>query len=598
MISGPGAAMLDSKLFVSRLNGDFTDLYERWWDGDEWIWINHGKPSGSAVTGTPGAAMLDEKLFVVVADGSLWERHWRSDLGRWAWNSHGRPGNRPIVHGPGAEMSNEKFFVVTDDGHLWERHWRNDLGRWAWNDHGTPPATTVATAPGAAMMDSKLFVGTANGRLYERVWNGTQWVWVDHGLPVGTSVATAPGAAMMNSKLFVGAADGRLFERVWNGSQWVWVDHGAPPGTTVATAPGAAMMDSKLFVGTGNGHLYERLWNGSRWVWVDHDTPPGTTVNAAPGAAMMDSKLFVSTASGRLYERTWDGTRWTWVNHGTALHDRAEHVVGRPGSDPKLLILIMGDGYAETDMHAYRSQVTSQVLGALRLDQLLLHQDAFRVVRVDLVSVESGVRERRYNSRGTIVSDVFKFSRLGLIPNDSWDRCWFDLSTFTDTRIEKLRERFAPDAEHVIVLVKSDTWGGCSSVGPGTGYFTEGSGMATVAHEMGHNLFALGDEYVNDSAGETFTGVSRYPNTSETPSDWTMLKWFDLVAPTTPLPTNAARPPAGWNRRTSVGAFEGAAGSYTTGLFRPVLECRMNQNNPPWCPVCWRTILSELEVYE
>ncbi|MDR4479771.1 MAG: M64 family metallopeptidase [Nitrospira sp.] len=258
-------------------------------------------------------------------------------------------------------------------------------------------------------------------------------------------------------------------------------------------------------------------------------------------------------------------------------------------------ILIMGDGYAEADMNAYGSQVTSQVLGALRLDQLLLHQGALRVVRADLVSVESAF-ESDYNARGTIISDVFRSSRLGLIPNDSWDRCWFDMSTFTDARIEKLRLRFAPDADHVIVLVKSDTWGGCSSVGPGTGYFTEGSGMATVAHEMGHNLFALGDEYVSDA--ETFTGVSGYPNTSETPSDWTTLKWFDLVAPNTPLPTNAARPPAGWNRRTSVGAFEGAGGSYATGLFRPVLECRMNQNNPPWCPVCGRKILSDLEVFE
>ena len=34
MISEPGAAMLDSKLFVSRQDGAFRDLYERWWDGD------------------------------------------------------------------------------------------------------------------------------------------------------------------------------------------------------------------------------------------------------------------------------------------------------------------------------------------------------------------------------------------------------------------------------------------------------------------------------------------------------------------------------------------------------------------------------------
>ncbi len=40
MISGPGAAMLDTKLFVSRLDGPFLDLYERWWNGDEWIWVN------------------------------------------------------------------------------------------------------------------------------------------------------------------------------------------------------------------------------------------------------------------------------------------------------------------------------------------------------------------------------------------------------------------------------------------------------------------------------------------------------------------------------------------------------------------------------
>ena len=30
----------------------------------------------------PGAAMLDEKLFVVTETGNLWERHWRSDLER------------------------------------------------------------------------------------------------------------------------------------------------------------------------------------------------------------------------------------------------------------------------------------------------------------------------------------------------------------------------------------------------------------------------------------------------------------------------------------------------------------------------------------
>jgi IgA Peptidase M64 len=164
------------------------------------------------------------------------------------------------------------------------------------------------------------------------------------------------------------------------------------------------------------------------------------------------------------------------------------------GTDPKLTIAIMGDGYTESDIGVYHNRVDDQVLGALRLDQLATHQGALRIIRIDVVSVESGVRERRYNADGTIKSDVFKFSRLGVIPNDDWNRCWFDHSDFTDARIEKLRRSFAADADHVVVLVKSSTWGGCSSVGPGVGLFTEGSGRVTVAHEMGHNLFFLDDE--------------------------------------------------------------------------------------------------------
>jgi hypothetical protein len=553
MITEPGAAMLDTKFFVSRLDGAFPDLYERWWDGDEWIWVNHGRPGGVPVTGTPGAAMMNEKLFVVVDDGSLWERHWHNDLGRWAWNDHGRPADHPIVHGPGAAMMDEKLFVVTDDGKLWERHWRNDLGRWAWEDHGRPANHPIVHCPGAAMMDEKLFVVTDHGHLWERHWRS------DLG-------------------------------------RWAWEDHGTPPGTSISTAPGAAMMNRKLFVGTSNGHLFERFWDGSQWVWVDHGTPPGTGVATAPGAAMMNSKLFVGTADGRLFERFWDGAQWAWVNHGTALHDQAQHVVGTPGTDPKLTILIMGDGYSEADMNAYRNAVDSMVLGALRLDQLENHQSALRIVRVDLVSVESGVRERRYNEAGEITSDVFKLSRLGIIPNDNWGRCWFDHSDFTDARIEKLRQRLDPDANHVVILVKSGTWGGCSSTGAGVAVFTEGSGKMTIAHEMGHNLFLLDDEYVNDS--RNFTDVSTRANTTERLADWTTLKWHGLVSAGTPLPTDAAHTPKGWNRRTSVGAFEGAGGWYSTGLFRPVLECRMNQNNPPWCPVCGQKIASDLEVFE
>jgi hypothetical protein len=458
MLSAPGGAMLDSKLFVSRLDGFFPDLYERWWDGDEWIWVDHGRPQGIAVTGIPGAAMLNEKVFVRIADGAVWERNWRGDISSWVWTPHGRPGNRAVIGGPAAAMMGIKFFVGADDGHM--------------------------------------------------------------------------------------------YERFWNGNQWVWVDHGSPPGTTVSTAPGAAMMDSKLFIGAANGHMYERFWNGNQWVWV---------------------------------------------NHGTARHDDAQHVVGAPGPEPKLTIAVMGDGFAEGDLGSYDQLVQGDVLRALRSDQLGNHQAALRVVRINVVSVDTGVRERRYDNHGNITSDVYRESRLGVIPNDDWDRCWFDFSSYTTRRIEKLRRRFAPDADHIIVLVNSPTWGGCSSVGPGNGFFTRAGGWVVIAHECGHNLFQLDDEYVKGNS--TFIGTRASANTSEQPANWSTLKWSALVAAGASLPTDPAHLPGAWNRRTSVGAFEGAGGSYSHGLFRPVLECRMNQNDPPWCPVCGRKIDSDLAVF-
>ena len=137
-----------------------------------------------------------------------------------------------------------------------------------------------------------------------------------------------------------------------------------------------------------------------------------------------------------------------------------------------------------------------------------------------------------------------------------------------------------------------------STVGPGTGLFTEGGGQDLIAHEMGHNLFRLDDEYVQ--ADDTFPADAQsvLANTSERLADWSTLKWLALVAVGAPLPGDAAHLPAGWDARASVGAFEGAGGRFRTGLFRPVLDCRMNQNAPPWCPVCGHKITTDLAAFE
>jgi hypothetical protein len=358
------------------------------------------------------------------------------------------------------------------------------------------------------------------------------------------------------------------------------------------------MMDSKLFVSTNDGRLFERFWNGAQWMWVDHGRPPGCGVATPPGAAMMNSKLFVGTDNHHLFERYWNGTTWQWVDHGVARQDSSQHVLGAPGSSPKLEIAVMGDGFSEADLPAYDQQVSNLVLAALGRDALAGEQARFRVVRVDVLSVESGVTERRYNGDGTLRSESYRNSRLGTVPNDNWDRGWFDLSAFTGARVEKLRQRFAPSARHVIVLANSGTYGGVNNPGGlSIALFTRAGGADLVAHELGHRLFDLDDEYLTAGKSDAFTGTSNRANTTELPAAWASIKWSAQLAPMAPLPTDSNNLPGGWNNQSSVGAFEGAGGRFKTGLFRPVIECRMNTNAPPWCPVCAAKIADDLSVF-
>jgi hypothetical protein len=315
---------------------------------------------------------------------------------------------------------------------------------------------------------------------------------------------------------------------------------------------------------------------------------------------MLNFKLFVGGSNGHLFERAWTGGQWTWVDHGAPLHDTSQHVIGAPGREPKLTVAVMGDGYAEQDIEEYRRLVQDKVVGAFGLDQLGQHRDGVRLIRIDVISPVSGVTTRDYDEKGTVsaaddelTSENFRFSRLGFISTGIWSHCWLETSDRTNPRITSIRERFAPDATNVIVLVNDGRPGGCNR--GDVAAFTRGESAEVIAHELGHNLFGLGDEYNNDD--QNFTGTTTRPNLSEQPPTWDALKWFDLVAAGAPLPTDPGNLPSGWDNRTSVGAFEGGGANFATGIFRPVLECRMNQNNPPWCPVCGRRIDEVMEPF-
>ena len=171
---------------------------------------------------------------------------------------------------------------------------------------------------------------------------------------------------------------------------------------------------------------------------------------------------------------------------------------------------------------------------------------------------------------------------------------------------------FVPQWHLIIVLVNSKIWGG---TGGQIAKSSTSSGWENIAiHEMGHSLFGL----AKTDLSEYYLGCGIDTDRNEWPSflgiriepaepnitiwtDRTGLKWRDLVADATPIPTTnnadctvcdpqASPVPAG-----TVGTFEGA-GTYHCKVYRPEFDCIM-RTGAPFCAVCARTIRATIAPY-
>jgi hypothetical protein len=321
-------------VFFQGANGN---LLEMWWDGQRWVWTDHGQPPNTQVASAPAIAGWIQNgvqrfnVFFQGANGNLLGLWW--DGQKWQWNDQGRPPNTQVASAPaivgwtqdGVQRLN--VFFQGANGNLIELAW---LGQqWQWGDHGQPPNTQVASAPAIVgwILDgvqriNVLFHG-ANGNLIQLWWNGQEWAWKDHGQPPNTQVASAStivgwiegGVQRLNA--FFRGANGNLMGLWWDGGQWQWNDQGQPPNTQVASAPAIVgwiqdgVQRFNVFFQGVNGNLIELWWNGQRWQWNDHGQPPNTQVASAPAIAgwiqgrVQRFNVFFRGADGSLSELWW-----------------------------------------------------------------------------------------------------------------------------------------------------------------------------------------------------------------------------------------------------------------------------------------------------
>ena len=83
-----------------------------------------------------------------------------------------------------------------------------------------------------------------------------------------------------------------------------------------------------------------------------------------------------------------------------------------------------------------------------------------------------------------------------MIFNGQWSHCWLEYGVNTNQRIVNALNTWVPDADNVLVVMNEPGFGGCG--GGGRAHVTLGVGWDVIAHEFGHGIAGLEDEYSNN----------------------------------------------------------------------------------------------------
>ena len=285
---------------------------------------------------------------------------------------------------------------------------------------------------------------------------------------------------------------------------------------------------------------------------------------------------------------------------------------GPPGT--KLNIAVLGDGFAAADQTAYNNKVQELLLdGVFGHDYFYEDKSAFNIFRVNLISNAVGRqparlrrerhadRRRRRHDRqhdaqehgarlhlqrlvGALLARVrrqhgdarperARHLGAGLRPRRHHPE---------RARLRRVRRRRLPDRHARVEL--------------------GGHGARVRPRHRRARRRVL-------PAGHVLAAASRAQSTSPINTNRATLKWRQFVNPATPVPTGVRRRRPALHRlqqarqarrleqRSETSACSRAAARGRSGIYRPVVNCRMRGNSPPFCPVCYTRMKTQCEPY-
>ena len=257
-----------------------------------------------------------------------------------------------------------------------------------------------------------------------------------------------------------------------------------------------------------------------------------------------------------------------WLVGGVGRAADVETLQQAGPADKRFNIAVLGDGYRTSDQTKLTADAKAIITYLFGVTPLRQYAQFFNVKLVHVVSNDDGADNGTYGAtRDTALGAYFNC--------DGIDR----LLCVDDGKAAMAAAADVPEYNFAIVLVNDPKYGG--SGGPVCASSSNAQSFEVLAHEIGHSLAHLADEYSYEGNQPPCSQARDCPEANATlRSVREQIKWQDWIDAVTPIPT-----PATQQNGALVGLFEGAR--YTpTGVYRPQLNCKMRDLGADYCSVC------------
>ena len=241
-------------------------------------------------------------------------------------------------------------------------------------------------------------------------------------------------------------------------------------------------------------------------------------------------------------------------------------------SPNRLDIVVLGDGYTSGQMALFQSHVTSFINYLVNVAPYNRYRNHINVWRVEVESAQSGAD----HPGPCYTTPVFVNTALDATYCTGGTQRCITCNNSTAMATAMLN---VPGYDEILVFVNDPEYGGCA----GTLACVSASHPdrnEIAAHEIGHSIFSLADEY--DVSGATYSGPEPAQINVSTLNQSAMqaagTKWHY------------------WLGIESIGCFEGAFYNQF-GVYRPRLGCRMRNLGVDFCAVCREDHIGDLWSY-